>query len=97
MGICDCNSEQSFNTLFENLNVKLKAVTKNDTILKTPYCFNAVTEGNQVGQVLLSKTVVYSTEKYTLAWNGKVSGGTGSRSDIRPVQEWGINIISSCL
>jgi len=93
----DTESEQSFNTLFESLNVKLKAVAENDAILKTPYCFNTAPEGNQGSQVFLGKNVVYSTAKYTLAWNGKVNGGTGSRSDIRSAQEWGINIISSCL
>lgn len=90
-------ADTSFNLLFENLHVKLEPVALNNPLLKKPYCFLTAPEGNRGSQVLLAKKVVYSTAGYALAWNGKVNGGSGSRSDIRSAQEWGINIIDFCL
>jgi hypothetical protein len=93
----DDTADDSFNTFFGKLGLNLKPVAEYDSILKSPYLFNAPPEGNQGSRVLLGKKVIYSNAKYSIAWSGKVLGGTGSRADIRSALEWGLNMISYCL
>jgi hypothetical protein len=89
-------ADESFKPLLGGLGVSLKPIAEYDSILKTPFLFNAPPEGNQGNRVLLGKRVIYSNARYALAWGGKVLGGTGSRSDIRSAHEWGINLIYFC-
>jgi len=93
----DDSAEESFKSVFGGLGVTLNPVAEYDSILKAPNLFNTPPEGNQGNKVLLGKKVIYSNAKYSLAWNGKVLGGTGSRADIRSALEWGMNMISYCL
>jgi hypothetical protein len=93
----DDAAEESFKSVIGGLGVNLNPVAEYDSILKTPYFFNAPPEGNQGSRVMLGKKVIYSNAKYSLAWSGKVLGGTGSRADIRSALEWGLNMITYCL
>jgi len=90
-------ADESFKPLFGGLGVTVKPVAEYDSILKSPFLFNLPPEGYQSNKVLLGKGLVYSNARYALAWSGKVSGGSGSRSDIRSALEWGVNIIQYCL
>lgn len=93
----DDAADASFKALFESMKIDVKPIAEKDAILKTPYCFACAPQGNHGSEVWLGKRIVYSTAGYSLAWNGKIDGKTGSRSDIRSAQEWGINIINHCL
>ena len=88
-------SEDSFSEFFRNMAVDLKPVGKNDKILTNPNLFASTPDGHAGSQVSLAKGVVYSTARYSLAWSGKIKGG--SRSDIRTAHEWGINMLDYCL
>jgi hypothetical protein len=93
----DDAADDSFKPLIGGLGVTIKPVAEYDAVLKSPYLFNVPPEGSQGNKVLVGKGVIYSSAKYALAWNGKVSGGSGSRSDIRSALEWGVNLIQYCL
>jgi hypothetical protein len=93
----DDAADESFKPLIGGLGVTVKPLAEYDSILKSPFLFNLPPEGYQGNKVLIGKGLVYSNARYALAWSGKVSGGSGSRSDIRSALEWGVNIIQYCL
>jgi hypothetical protein len=90
-------ADDSFKPLFGGVGVTVKPVAEYDSILKAPFLFNTPPEGFQGNRVLIGKGMVYTNARYALAWSGKVSGGSGSRSDIRSAMEWGVNMIQYCL
>jgi len=93
----DETADESFKPLFGGIGVTVKPVAEYDSILKTPFLFNTPPEGYQGNRVLVGKGLIYTQSRYVLAWSGKVSGGSGSRSDIRSALEWGVNMMQYCL
>jgi len=93
----DDASHETSQELLEKLNRKLRPIDGYSSILTKPYLFNSPPEGLNGNQVLLDSQVIYSSAGYSLAWAGKSGDVQLSRSDIRTVHEWGLNILHYCL
>ncbi|HAW51627.1 MAG TPA: hypothetical protein DCX54_04760, partial [Flavobacteriales bacterium] len=90
-------AKESCQGLLDNLKEKVKPIEKHDEILASPFLFMAPPPGASSNQIKRNKHVIYSTAGYALAWAGITGAGTSSRSEIRSVHEWGVNLMTECL
>ncbi len=90
-------AQNSCQDLFEKLNRTLSPIEDSSSILTKPYLFHSPPDGINGNQVLLDSQVIYTTAGYSLTWTGKAGEAPMSRSDIRTVHEWGLNILIYCL
>jgi hypothetical protein len=90
-------AEEGAQNLIGKLKRKVVPIKEASPILSSPFLFAAPPDGAKGNQVTLDKQLIYSTAGFGLAWTGKSNGVSMSRSDIRSVHEWGLNMISYCL
>jgi hypothetical protein len=90
-------AQEGFQNLIGKLKRKVVPIKEDSPILSSPFLFAAPPEGAKGNQVTLDKQLIYSTAGYGLAWTGKSNGVSMSRSDIRSLHEWGLNMISYCM
>jgi hypothetical protein len=92
----DAPAEEAFKSLFGEIGATVTPVAEGAPMLKSPYVFGTPPAGNQAGQMMIGNGVLYSTSRYSLAWNGNLSGDSTSRADIRSATEWGANLVAYC-
>ena len=93
----DDGAKDSSLAFLKKLNQTPKKLSKNSTLLSSPFLFGALPDGFVSSHVEEADQALYSTAAYSLAWGGRSKSGSLSRADIRSAHEWGINLLHYCL
>jgi hypothetical protein len=93
----DSEAQESCQVLLDKLTLLPVEPNRKKQLFSEPYLFVEPPAGFSGNQVQVWNRVVYSTAAYALSWSGLIGTGMSSRSYIRSVHEWGVNLISYCL
>ncbi len=89
----DPSAEDSCHALLTQLNRTLAPPEDDGNLFTRPFLFTSPPAGINGNQCRLDDQVIYSTAGYSLAWTG-VNGETRlTRSEIRSLHEWGLNML----